>query len=87
MTDQKILEVLDRYDKHLSHVLSQEATPDGYINKEEIPGHLKSMIPKIRGYLAEGRREKAFRWLGFMQGVLWRQGVYSLNDLKNHNRP
>jgi len=31
--------------------------------------------------------EKAMRWLGFLQGVLWSRGFYSLNDLKNHSRP
>ena len=26
------------------------------------------------------------RWLGFVQGVLWVQGVYTLENLKSHNR-
>jgi len=30
--------------------------------------------------------EKAMRWLGFIQGGLWSQGFYSIEDMKNHNR-
>lgn len=33
------------------------------------------------------RREKAFRWLGFVQGVLWVHRIFSVEELKNHNRP
>lgn len=29
---------------------------------------------------------KLNRWLGFMQGVLWANGIYSLDDLRTHNR-
>lgn len=30
--------------------------------------------------------EKAMRWLGFVQGVLWASGVYSIEDMKDDNR-
>ena len=49
--------------------------------------HLQTMIPKAIGFFQEGRREKGFRWLGFIQGVLWTQGVYTIEEMKNHNRP
>jgi hypothetical protein len=32
------------------------------------------------------KREKAHRWLGFIQGVLWLSGVYTLDELKEHSR-
>lgn len=32
------------------------------------------------------KREKAHRWLGFIQGVLWLCGVYTLDELKEHSR-
>jgi len=53
----------------------------------EIFIHMLTMIPKMREFLKEGRREKTFRWLGFIQGVLWAKGVFNLEELKNHNRP
>jgi len=49
--------------------------------------HVLSMIPEMKVFLAKHRREKFMRWLGFIQGSLWALGVYSLEDLKNHNRP
>jgi len=27
------------------------------------------------------------RWLGFMQGALWVKGIYTIDELKAHNRP
>jgi hypothetical protein len=35
----------------------------------------------------EERMDKVFRWLGFMQGVLWTLDVYTLDELKAHNMP
>lgn len=29
---------------------------------------------------------KAMRWLGFIQGVLWAEHVFTVHDLKEHNR-
>lgn len=31
--------------------------------------------------------EKKFRWLGFIQGVLWTTGMQSLDELKRANMP
>ena len=49
--------------------------------------HVFDMIDKIEEFLEEDRIEKAFRWLGFMQGCLWSFGIYTLEDLRDHNRP
>lgn len=35
---------------------------------------------------ARSAREKAHRWLGFIQGVLWMSGVFTLDELKEHSR-
>ncbi len=29
---------------------------------------------------------KAMRWLGFLQGVLWARGFFTLEELKGHSR-
>lgn len=76
MTDDKIREVLDLYEEKLS----RHNTPQELF-------HLRTMIPRVRAFVDEGRRDKAFRWLGFMQGVFWAYGVYTLDQLKDHNRP
>lgn len=50
-------------------------------------GHCHGMLDQMEEFVKEGRIEKAFRWLGFVQAALWTEGVYTLEDLKNHNRP
>ena len=52
----------------------------------QMRSHLNSMIPKMKAFLDGGQMDKCFRWLGFMQGVLWALGIYSLNELREHNR-
>lgn len=48
--------------------------------------HLVFMCEEGASY-AEHRREKAMRWLGFVQGALWALGKAPIEDLKNMNRP
>ena len=76
MTDPEILMLLDEYERVIP-------------TKEHVPTHLVTMIPKMRQMISETswpRREKFMRWLGFMQGVLWACGVYTINDLQQQNR-
>ncbi len=49
--------------------------------------HCHAMLDDMDEFLKEGRTDKVFRWLGFIQGVLWAQGLYSLTELTGHNRP
>lgn len=48
--------------------------------------HLVFMCEEGSTY-AEERREKAMRWLGFVQGGLWAHDLAPIQDLKNMNRP
>jgi hypothetical protein len=57
------------------------------VNKEIVFSHLRYMMDEIDRFVDEGRLDKAFRWLGFIQGVLFYKGYYSLHDLKLHNKP
>lgn len=77
MTDEKILEVLDRYEHHFG---------GGYYATPQV-AHLQQMIPQMREFLKEGRREKLMRWIGFMQGVMWSTGIFTLEELMAHNKP
>lgn len=49
--------------------------------------HLHWMCDEAMGFVEAGRREKAFRWLGFIQGVLWSEGLVTIDDLKEASRP
>ena len=37
--------------------------------------------------LVLGRKwEKLMRWFGFLQDILWDEAIFTLNELKSHNR-
>jgi hypothetical protein len=78
MTDDRILEVLDLYNRTLA---------SNYGDASLQLSHLGTMIPKMREMVAVGKREKVFRWLGFMQGVLWANGYFTIDELRAHNMP
>ena len=48
--------------------------------------HCHGMLDQMETFLKEGRMEKVFRRLGFIQGILWREQFYTMEDLKDHNR-
>jgi len=79
MDASKILEVIDKYENELESIPTIQ-------ERNVTIEHLKKMIPQMREFIKEGRAGKAFRWLGFMQGVLCEQGHYLLEELKEHNR-
>lgn len=90
MEAQKILEVIAVYRKRfleqgISIVDFPHTSNPG--SKGEILAHCHGMLDRMEGFIKEGRMEKTFRWLGFIQGCLWSTGEYTLEDLQNHNRP
>lgn len=52
-------------------------------------GHLTHCLDMIRRFREFGpeRIEKTFRWLGFIQGVMYAHGLADVETLKNMNRP
>lgn len=56
-------------------------------SKESALAHCHGMLDQMEEFVVQGRMGKVFRWLGFVQGCLWSAQVYTLEDLKNHNRP
>jgi len=90
MDKKKIKEVIDIYRKKFEDLnIEKEAYPhDEFLNFPEIGlKHCYSMLDKMEKFLDEDRIEKSFRWLGFIQGVLWSQKIYTLTELMNHNMP
>ena len=91
MDDKKVLEVIAIYREHLAGV--HMTYPIDYPHDErvtyraDILSHCHGMLDQMEEFVRQGRMEKAFRWLGFIQGCLWSQGCYVLEELKNHNRP
>lgn len=90
MTGEKILEVVGIYRQLfvINDVCKTDYPHDGILeNKQMGLEHCHGMLDKIVEFVCEGRLEKSFRWLGFIQGFLWANGICTLTDLKNHNRP
>lgn len=90
MTPQKVLEVIETYRQlFVKRNIGKIDYPHNKLLDGETQGleHCHGMLDKMVEFVSEGRMEKVFRWLGFVQGVLWATQVYPLTDLKKHNRP
>jgi hypothetical protein len=91
MTIDKVRRVMKFYCAFLKELgvtpyrfIVEEHEPEG--NQEKLM-HLAGLIEDSENLLNEGRLEKAFRWLGFVQGALWILGFFKIKDLKSHSRP
>lgn len=97
MTPEKLKSVFANYKGHLDNrhplvsVLSME---DGWtvvsssgLGEATRIAHYKYMCDKAVEFVDEGRIEKAMRWLGFLQGALWKEGHFTLDQLKRHSMP
>lgn len=90
MTPEKIQDVIRIYRAKLEDLqIEKNSYPhDEFLdNRRNGLGHCNAMLDKIEGFIKEGRTDKVYRWLGFIQGVLWSQRIYTLNSLMSHNRP
>ena len=90
MTSEKVLEVIETYRKiFVERNIGKIDYPHDKLLYKKLRGleHCHGMLDKMVEFVHEGRMGKTFRWLGFIQGVLWTSRICSLTDLKNHNRP
>ncbi len=89
MTREKVLEVIEKYHALFEELRIQFMEIDHGIrgpSREQQLSHCASMLPSMEAFIASGQMEKVFRWLGFLQGVLWTNSAYTLEELRNHNR-
>jgi hypothetical protein len=54
--------------------------------KRAILDHALWMCEESARFIDSGRWAKAHRWIGMIQGLMFQTGVYSISDLKDHNR-
>lgn len=98
MDAKKVLEVLDIYalriddmakatENDLSAKRCDPTKKYGHSDYAHRIRHVRWCADQCRAMASDGRMEKAFRWLGFMQGALWDMGLYSIEELANHNKP
>jgi hypothetical protein len=97
MTPEKIRQTIEKYKTLFSKIPSAQHADDSLsVGNYQQLQHCKWMLNKMEEMLkqadnpyvydTEQVRGKFYRWLGFIQGVLWSQSVYSINDLKADNR-
>jgi hypothetical protein len=48
--------------------------------------HLQYMIEKMTDKKSDFSEAKTNRWLGFIQGVLWHHRIYTIDEMRAHNR-
>lgn len=90
MTQAKVREVIAVYRRYLeSRGIGRASMPHDMLpeTRQDALEHCHGMLDAIAQFVDAGRMDKAFRWLGFIQGCLWVHGVYTLDELKDHNRP
>ena len=88
----QIIQVCVDYSELLKKEFPPEKMPEdlGEFSPETKAAWLKHacyMAQRIPEFLEENRREKAMRWLGYLQGILNMSGVITLRDAKEDNMP
>lgn len=95
MTSEKLISVLANYRDELMAmgVVAQQLPEEAYcdvassIGQAAILSHQLYLCIQGIEHAREGSIEKAMRWLGHVQGVLWAHDIYCLDDVKKHSRP
>lgn len=95
MTDEKLLQIIETSEKAIEAVRAnnREAAAERWSHPDLYPvfhrqylNHALWMLGEMRTLIAGGRREKAMRWLGFVQGVMFTTGVRTIEQMKKDNK-
>ena len=93
MTAERIILLCAYYVETLKNrgIDPREANPKHTTTTSNRLAHVSWMCHQIVKMLDEdhggGAREKPDRDLGFVQGVLWEHGVFSISEMRLHNKP
>ena len=87
MTRHQIIEVLCLYDETIEHRAKVEAKKGSGL------AHVRWMCQEVQRLAADemitppdSRVEKIHRWLGFIQGSLWSDNIFTIDEMREHNR-
>jgi hypothetical protein len=90
MTPKKILQVIEIYRKLFETAgIEKIDYPHDKLLKNKVLGlsHCHGMLDKMVTFVNEGRLDKAYRWLGFVQCAVWFGRFCTIGDFMEHNRP
>jgi hypothetical protein len=90
MDPTQILKISDKYKAILHSIGAHAQKCDTSLNvKTGYPctfDHCLWMCGEIEHQIRVGDREKAMRWVCFIQGVLWASGILSVDSMREDNR-
>ncbi len=93
MTPDKAREVLAIYRKKFEEMdmpniefLKGESIAFSALPDIEALSHCNSMLDEIELLIKMDRMRETHRLLGFIQGALWRSGIYTLEEIAEQNR-
>ncbi|MFA6430035.1 MAG: hypothetical protein WCV84_06115 [Patescibacteria group bacterium] len=89
MDAEHILRVVEIYEKQLQDLSIEpgmHSEDQTVVSPRRAIQHAHLMLTSIRAHIQQGDLERAQRWLGFVQGVLWMSGIYTIAEMQTHNR-
>ena len=90
MTREKLKQVLQYYDKWLEDIgFPVNEDRNNWAYGAERLGYLRHMCRQVQSWDLDNLEEdwvKANRWLGFIQGVLWEHHIFTIDNMRDHNR-
>jgi hypothetical protein len=84
MTRDQIAEVANLYLKELVGLGEKPKHNLTAANPNKLQ-HAGWMCQQILLFVEENSHYKACRWLGFVQGILWLEGIYTVDEMREHN--
>jgi hypothetical protein len=85
MTNDQIKAVAAMYRDRLAPTALDRAACEEEVGRL-MQTHVVWMCEQLPVLVDEDRLDKANRWLGFVQGFLWPNGFYTIDEMKDHNR-
>jgi len=94
MTPEQVVKVIQSYRKELEDY-PPVRDEENYLYRDEFLGYRKPyskalshaswMCLQVEGFVADGRIEKAMRWLGFIQAILWMCHRRTIEKMREDN--
>lgn len=89
MDAKQINEITDKYITELENrgwVDNQMPNKSLKPDVKDALSHVLWMLYEIQTFAEANNLEKANRWLGFVQGILWVRGIYSIQQMMADNK-
>lgn len=87
MSPEKIKELMHFYTRTIGADPRREMTGSKGTDRQAALHHTVWMCGQVIEFAKAQRMDKANRWIGFIQGVLWSHGVMTIDQMRRHNMP